>query len=57
MSVHKVNTMRDYRLQVRLSPGELAVIRQNAVSSGYENVSQFVRDLAQKGGQTNVKNA
>lgn len=49
--------MRDYRLQVRLSPGELAVIRQNAVSSGYENVSQFVRDLAQKGGQTNVKNA
>lgn len=49
--------MRDYRLQVRLSPGELAVIRQNAVSSGYGNVSQFVRDLAQKGGQQNVKNA
>jgi hypothetical protein len=49
--------MRDYRLQVRLTPGELAVIRQNAVSSGYGNVSQFVRDLAQKGGQQNVKNA
>jgi|688.fasta_scaffold133552_1 hypothetical protein len=49
--------MRDYRLQVRLTPGELAVIRQNVVSSGYENVSQFVRDLAQKGGQPNVKNA
>ena len=47
--------MRDYRLQVRLSPGELAVIRQNAVSSGYGTLSEFVRDLAINGGNTNAQ--
>ena len=46
---------RDRLIQVRVNINELNQIRQNVATSGFHHLSDYVRDVAINGGNTNAQ--